>query len=417
MSKVKIINLKKDGILNELKDFKNNCLFYGINNAYPLDLITKIRRSRTASVCLRKLEDFVFANGFNEIGSVKVNNNDSYNNILRNITSNVVKLGGFALRYDIEVNDFEFSIKNIYSLPFENCRLGIPEEGSDEIKYIVYNPYFGSPQYRIEDNQYFAILEYSNTVEKVSAIKKYFKSKGFTYSGVCSWFGLETEYSRIYPKLSWHGDNNQVGGGISDMVNEYMLQNLLERDLGGNFLQNQLLNMIGDASEPATPEDEVLMRDGKDYTTISDELADQLSNFTGADADSMMILWSKNKEEVPILTPFASSFNYDKLKDVVYNIKESIASSLQVPSILVNIQSSGSISKDDIESATILLQETVRPIQSFILEKLNDIRKYLKIGNMVFEINKPTPFKVVPQYIFNSMSPEQQEMVIKKYIN
>lgn len=411
-SKIKILNLSKPIVKTDNTDYANSCIKYGIHNDLPLRIVSAVRRSRTGSTCISKLTDYTYANGFKSLESIKANKSDTWNTVLYKSASNLTVFGGFALHFNYNVIDGEVVIAEVKHLPFENIRLGLPND-KGEVEYLVYNPYFGTTRYSHSDNLYYGVFK--PNLEDIANQKAYFKQRNWKYGGQVLWTGIESEYAHFYPKLTWHGDNNERGGGLEDMNNEYLLQNLLKRDLGGNFLQNVMLNMIGDADEPASPDDEVRYQDGKSYRTIADELEEQLSNFTGVDADTMMILWSKTKDEVADIKPFPSNFNYDKLKDVVESIKHSIATSLQVPSTLANIQSSGSISKDDIESANLLLQQTVRNKQILLEEVFNSISKYLQV-DIDFKIVNFVPFKTVPQYIFNAMTLEQQQSIIDTYL-
>jgi hypothetical protein len=173
------------------------------------------------------------------------------------------------------------------------------------------------------------------------------------------------------------------------------------------------MKVVGDPDEPIKISADSASREV--YRTAGELLSEQInSKFAGVDGDNMMILWSAMKEQFPEIEPFPSNFNYEKLKDVADKIKQDIASSLQIPLILAGIQTSGSLSKDDIESAVQLMYSNVRFYQSILEDTFRTILTYwhdMAIAGESTDIQNYNPFpieKTVELHIWEVLTIEEK---------
>jgi hypothetical protein len=403
MFKASIHNIiRKQPAPTIIKDRVDDTLLWGAANAKPFEIVTTINRSITGSACIRTFSQYLYGNGFmsESLASAKVNSTLTFDGLLRSITSPFTKFSGFA--FNVKYNA-EFKIRLIYPMPFESLRLGIPDEEGN-ISHLVYNPYFGTAEY---DKKYNQVFDTFNPDPRIVQDQVLRDGKG--YKGQIFWFGLESEYNRFYPLPYWYSDNHGKGGGKDAMENEYLLSRLLNKELDHGFLQNVLMKVVGDPDEPIKISADSASREV--YRTAGELLSEQInSKFAGVDGDNMMILWSAMKEQFPEIQAFPSNFNYEKLKDVADKIKQDIASSLQIPLILAGIQTSGSLSKDDIESAVQLMYSNVRFYQSILEDTFRTILTYwhdMTLAGESTDIQNYNPFpesKSVDPIIWAEMS-------------
>ncbi len=207
------------------------------------------------------------------------------------------------------------------------------------------------------------------------------------------------------------------------MTGDFMLSKLLTKELGTGFLQQIALKIVGDPDAPLTDTDSLLSTEGKRYKTVGDAFQEYLdSQFRGIDGDSMMILWSKTKDQFPELQAFPSNFNYDKLNNVVDTVRSLVATAWNTPLILANIATSGSLSKDDIKSASQMMYGVVRPYQMILERVYQKIINELSVARpelsgKVANIENYNPFpdtKTVDDKIWAEMTTEERRAWIKK---
>jgi len=348
-----IVNLKKDKPPRYLVNIGDAFIKWGeVNEQFPYEVVKTVRQSVTGMACSNTFAQYLYGNGFNNKTLAKY-----FDSSLSEVSRQMTLLNGFAFKlwFNLEGNIVKFEV-----IPFENCRLGLPDEKGD-VNYIVYNQNFGNPAaYSLTDNIVYPLYDF--TAESFYRGVEMHPNKPFIY-----WYGKESEFARFYPLPFYWGSSDSAGGGYEAMLADYLLSKLLTKELNTGFLQNVILNMVGDENAPATYEDAESMNNGKGYTTAGEALQQYLNDtFSGVDGESMLVFWSKVKEQMPELLPFDSNFKYDKLKDVVETVRTQVATAWRVPSILANIQTSGTLSKDDIRSAAQLMFGVVRPFQQEI---------------------------------------------------
>jgi len=349
--------LVKQVLPTSAEDRQNDCVLWGTDQAEPVRIAETISRSKTASLCAQAIARYTYGNGFisKKLSGTNANKGQTFDEVLSAATIQIAKFWGVAFRVSYKFDDSaqKFVIASIVNMPFEHCRLGIPDENG-VISQIVVNPYFGTVEYKQQYNESYPVFDPTKVAEQIQM---------GDFKGQILWWGYSDAYARFYPRPSWWGDTLGQGGGKQEMESEYMLGRLLNKELDSGFMQQVILQMIGDPSAPIAEHSD-RAADGKNYTTEGEQLKQFLdTEFAGIDGNSMIVFWSRIKEEMPTVTPFPSKFNYDKLKDVASVVAENVAASFGVPPILANIQSSGAISKDDIVSAANLMQANVRGLQ------------------------------------------------------
>lgn len=424
VTRIKRKALSKQEAPFSLRDLSNRCLFWGDEHTTPSKLIGTIQRSPSASRCFVKLQEYTYGDGFKDeqLKAEKVNPDETFNELLIKTTSPLWKLGGFSwvIKWDLSAEEMRPVINRVYSIPFESVRLGIPDDRG-EVRYFIYNPYFGTDEYQPKYNEFYG--EFTDNPAEMESQKELAKSMGYAYGGQILWFAHNTEYSRFYPRPFWAGDNNNDGGGFQAMENDFLLTRLLGRDLGQGFLQNVVMKMVGDPDQPIVDHID-LAANGKSYTSIGDEFKREMErDFQGIDGDTMLVLWSKMKEQFPELEAFPTNFNYEKLKDVAEQVQHQVVTALQVPPVLAGIQTSGSISKDDITSAAYLMYSVVRMNQYILENAFSKILRYWKntaLAGADIKIENYRPFpeqEQIDPLVWAEMTSEERRKWIAENTN
>ncbi len=426
--KVSIIKNPKSGIKNlrkqvapeSLVNRKDESLFWGDDDGEPLRLIGTIQRSPAGIRCFRKLIEYTYGDGFQseKLSAEMANPEQTFDNILRESCSPLWKLGGFSWCIKWELDDnLNPRISKLYSIPFESVRLGVPDENGD-VNEFIYNPYFGTSEYQKKYNEIY--YDFNPDPTEISKQIKQADEAGEPYRGQILWIANNSEFARFYPRPDWSGDNLNDGGGFQAMENDFLLTRLLGRDLGQGFLQNNIIKMVGDPDQPIEKHAE-RAAEGKSFTSVGTEFESYLDEkFQGIDGDAILVLWARISEEFPEIQAFPTNFNYDKLKDVAEKVEKTVVATMGVPPIMAGIESSGSISKDDIMSASYLMYSIVRYNQSIISEAFKKILPYWHNSFLIAEgcgIENFRPFpeeKTIDPLIWAELTSEERRGWIKE---
>jgi len=416
--KLDILNLKRVKAPDVFQNKSVDSIFWGLNDDTPLQIINTLNRSSTGKSCIETFSQYIYGNGFldTQLSNSLCNDDESFDELLRKVSATFPIFCGFAILCKWITTVDGFKIRQASIVPFESLRLGIPNK-KGVISYVMYNPFFGTQEYRIIDNEKYYLFDDDEEVIKAQIAECI--QDNTEYKGQIFWVGLESAFNHFHPLPFWWGDNLNDGGGKTAMENEYLLATLLNRELDRGFLQNVMLKMIGD---PDAPIAEHLQRfeEGKSYTKQSDALRNQLNQLSGMDGDTMMVFWSRIKEEFPDLQAFPSSFQYDKLKDVQEKVRIDIATATRVPLQLAGIQTGGAISKDDITTAVQLMYMIVRSFQHVISRTFNQILKNWHSEAIVSastQIENYNPFpaqKIIEPYIWEVMTLEEKRKWIQE---
>ena len=122
-----------------------NSLDGGFDN-FPLTWDKAIQESPSASSCLSTISDFIEGFGFSDTNLEKIVVNgkgETFWQIHHKTVKSFAEFEGFywLLRFNALSGVTEWEV-----LPFENCRLGVPDD-KGYISKIYYNPFFGTEYY------------------------------------------------------------------------------------------------------------------------------------------------------------------------------------------------------------------------------------------------------------------------------
>lgn len=405
--KLTILNLRKQPAPDRQKNYSKDILDWGENNTKPVEIINTINGSITGGACINTLRRYVYGSGLNVDPEAKVGKNTTAFHLHRQLSSQIVKLRGVAIhvRYTPE---FKMSLKKI---PFESCRLSIPDDLGN-ISHIMYNPYFGLPDYKEEQT-----IKYHDYNPDPKIITKQVEEAGGwpSYKGQVYWKAINSEFNEFYPLPEWFGDNFGKGGGKKWMEIEKSIGDFHAHNIDKGFLQNVLMKIVGDPDEPIA-EHRQKATNGERYTSIGNKFKEYMQNeFAGAEGDKMLVMWSKIKEEFPSLEAFPSSTNHDLFQTLQRLSTENILIATQVPPVLAGVKVSGTLSKDDIVNAVKMMWGNVEDEQQFLEEVYNELFPKLVEPLTDVKITNYSPISMgVDDKIWETLTLEEKREWVKQ---
>ncbi len=269
-------------------------LSYGESNDFPQQVDELVKASKTAYACLDINKSFLSGMGFTEpnIGSIVVNSKGlTLKKLKRLIDSDFAKYNGVALH--VNYNRL-FKVRSLSYVPFDNVRLGLPNDDS-EITRIAVHPDWGQrDKYRAARLRAFANdLEWYDLFNPdPEAIEAQVLAAGGWdyYRGQVLYYSGEDEAEVCYPVPLFIAT-------LTDMRTEEGLSNVTGRNVCSNFM---LSGILADIMEAEQSEAQI------------EEKQRELMKFQGDEqALQLWYMQIKSKEEAPLFIPFVSE-NYDK---------------------------------------------------------------------------------------------------------
>lgn len=329
---------------------------YGETNDFPQAVNEILTASKTGTSCLDIYSDFVYGMGFKDEGVCKIIVNKKRNRldkVLRKIVKDFTKYYGCAIHINYNKN---YKIRSIDHIPFEDCRLGISENGI--VKQIkVYNDWGrrkNKHRWIFEDIESFPVFnpDPAQILSEVNACENGWDD----YKGQIYYFSGEHEGDLVYPTPKYIAE-------MTDMRTEEGLSNVTGRNVCSNFMLAGMLI-------------EILEGEDQNERQIQDKQV-QLTQFQGD--ENALQLWygtAQNKDQVPVFVPFQGN-NYDKSFSVTQQyVPDSIGGIFKQPPILRAKDVAGNLGADLLTNAYKFYNTvTVRERQQ-ITEVFEDIFQY-----------------------------------------
>lgn len=281
--------LKKQKPLESRIDRVYGIQTYGENNSFPQQVQNIVLGSGTGFSCINVLTKFLKGRGFKDpaLYDLVINRKgQTMDNLLYQVAIDYAMFGGFYLHVNYNAN---FKISEINWVPFENARLGEPDE-SGKPKFIALHWDWG--------RQFQQIKQWKATdIHKINL----FNPKPEIIQGEVEIAGGWDNYrGQIYYFFSNMAGNYPVPSyfpALTDMSTEQGVANLSYRNARNNFLPAGMLIDIINEDQNKNQKSE----------TEADLLAYQ------GDEEACKIIYTSvsSKEEIPEFIEFRSE-NYDK---------------------------------------------------------------------------------------------------------
>lgn len=271
---------------------------YGDDNLYPQNLMTITSASGTAQLCLDRYKKFIEGFGFNDenLSAWKVNRyGDTMDDMLRQVSDDVARFGGFALHINYNVLG---QVAEVNFMPFEQCRL---EETDDAgvVSHILQHVDWkgkrtknGKTEYL--DDKHIKKFNVFNP-DPIVVMKEIEDCGGIDcYNGQVLWVSTDGKYQ--YPTPIYDA-------AITEISTDEGLGNIKYRNVRNNFLVACML--VAKKGAPSIDEN----GNTEERQMISDE---DLTAFQGDTRGSKILyIELENDEDKPEVVPFPTR-NFDK---------------------------------------------------------------------------------------------------------
>lgn len=408
MSWFKIYNLwrqpapRNAGTVDKYLPYNSPC---GAYDSFPLVWDKAIQESPSASSCLSTIQDFIEGFGFSDTALEKIVVNgkgETFWQIHHQTTKSFSEFEGFywLLRFNALGGVTEWEV-----LPFENCRLGIPDD-KGYIANIYYNPFFGTSDYKGRDKSQTVVYDVYNPL----GLKAQLAEQKGKFKGQVLFVGTTTARSRYYPMPKAYSvvDWMKIEAGIADYH---------QGKIDDGFLQQYILVMKGNPNEPSKNPD-YLNRNGDQPGTVAQEFDDNISkNFMGRNNHQvLMVQWvDKNAgEEEPSVVTIPTAANSELFITLDNQSIKKITVGWDVPAILANIHEGVSLGGDGnmVRVAVKLMQQRVIKKQRILTDAYSKILKKLSkpySQDVTIVPYNPYPeLEVIDQKVWDALTVEER---------
>jgi len=316
---------------------------YGKDNNFPNDLKKYSSDSGTATACIHKIKSFIQADGFTDvtISSIKFNDEQTADDILNDIGYSLALYNGFALNILYKLDG---SIGSIYVMEFDKIRKN--DDGT-----FTYNETLGEKNYKKSES---VIYPYYNLNvspdERLSIIRNQINEFGYQL-GEILYIYFQSPYNKYYPVPDW-------SAGLDDVKSDGALQKLEHRNITRGFRPNVIISTIGDIDD--------LNRDefGK---TDADYFDENLREFTGEDASTILHLQAETKEGLPNVNMYPLAEMLDGVNNARDRVSRAVCRHFGVPPVLVGLtMPEGLGNTQAMANAMKLFNQLIIPYQNLI---------------------------------------------------
>jgi hypothetical protein len=408
--------LKREIAVNGQKDWAEDTIIYGEDNALPLRIAHAVDESPAASSCIDTIAQFIKGSSFSNLELMNVII-DEYGTTLWDfhcgLADSCALLWGFAvnLKYNLKGR-----ITNAYQMSFESCRFVKPCEDTPIINKIKYNPYFGTVEYKKEYTKEYPVYDQKQVLNQIQTWEK--------FPGQVYYYGKTSPLHRFYPVPRYWSGKKWIY--IDGRIQEAHAENM-----DNGWFQSVLMNVIGDPNEPSrNPKyrEEYTDENGEKrirYTkTVGEEFNEQMSSaFSGSKKmGTVQVHWSLNDNNATKVTAFPSNANADLFLALQDITTKNITIATKVPSILANISDGVSLGSDGNE-----MQKAVELMQSRVVEwqqKLMSFYNNVLLPNLVQPVlekveivhfNPISEAVEIDDKFWEVLTPEEKRSFIKKH--
>lgn len=297
---------KVEGILN-----------WDADNSYPQRIMYTIAASGTATSCVNLYSKYIHGQGFKDqdLGKTVVNRSgQTLDKLLRKLAKDYARFKGFAVH--VNYNGL-LEIAEINFVPFEHCRLCIPDDAGYTSKIAVYKDWNRVESRNIDKRKLKQIHVFNPSPEIVASQIE--QAGGMeNYTGQVLWY---SDDDKEYPACS-------CDSVLEDVETDAKIKVFKWRTVTTGFMASHLLVHKGKFESE---------QDRQDFK-------DNVKSFQGADnASKILTIEVETQDEVPELLPF-DIVNNDKLFELTEGtVKNNIIQNYLQPLVLLSIKTPGQL--------------------------------------------------------------------------
>jgi hypothetical protein len=365
-------DLKREKAVPEQKNWSEDTILYGEDDALPLRIALAVEKSPAASSCTETVAQFIKGAGFSDPALMDLVVDESGTTLweLHESLSDCLSLfEGFAVNFKYNPAG---KIVQSYMLGFEGCRMTMPAENSPIITHIKHNPYFGTNEWRRHYTECYPVYN-AETIkaEMKAAQEREEEEKDYKgYPGQVYYYGKTSPIHRFYPVPRYWSAEKWIY--IDGKVQESHSENL-----DNGWFQSVLMKIVGDPNAWSTNPRFVDSVTGKSTKTVGEEFADNMrDNFSGSKKmGGVMVQWGLNSASLPEIEAFPSTANADLFLALQDITTKNITIARRVPPILANISEGVSLGSggSEMQKAVELMQSRCTPFQNQLMNFYNKV--------------------------------------------
>lgn len=407
MSWFKIYNLwrqpapKNTATVDKYLPYNSPC---GAYDSFPLVWDKMIQESASASSCLSTVQDFMEGFGLSDPALEKLVVNakgETFWQIHHQTVGSFSEFWGvyWLLKFNALSGTTEWEV-----LPFENCRLGIPDD-KGYISKIYYNPFFGTKDYATNKGKTVVYDVYNP-----SAVKQQLADQKTKFKGQVLFIGITTPRSRYYPLPKPYSV-------APAMKSEAGIADYHEKKIDEGFLQPYILVVKGNPNEPSKNPDYQNVN-GDQPATEAQVFDEQIANnFMGrGNHQVLMVQWvdTAQGQEAPEVVAIPNNANSETFVTLDNQFIKKITVGWDVPAILANIHEGVSLGGDGnmVRVAVKLMQQRVIKKQRILTDAYSMVLKnWVKPYTQEITIVPYNPYpelEIVDPQIWAALSREEQ---------
>lgn len=381
--------------------------FFDKNDNFPLKWHKAISESPSATSCVSTIQDFLEGIGFSDpsLESIKVNyRGEDLFQLHQQTCKDFGEFEGFYWHFMFNALG---QITEWRLLPFENCRLGKPDDRG-YIAKIFYNPYFGTEDFTtIRQKETICYHVFDPLAVQTQIAEEKDKFKGQVY-----FCGTTNALSRFYPLP-------EAYSAVEWMETEAAVALYHKEHVKNGLLQPYMLCPVGNPNEAENnPEDSSNKKPvtrGQMFDAVIQK------SFMGAKrVGNLIVHWITTKEEAPMVVALPTNANGDTFLAMDTQATKKITIAFKVPAILANINEGVSLGGDGntVRVAVKLMQQRVKKKQRILTDAYETVlKKWITPYNAEITISPYNPYpelEVIDQKIWDALSTEEQRDWIEK---
>lgn len=373
---VKIADDKSKGIIK-----------YDIDNKFPQNLIKQLMESGTATSCIERLDQFIYANGFvnEEVGKTKVNDKQTFNE-LASEQSYYSAAAQATVWYVMRKPDG--TVGSSKAIPWENTRKTL--DGN----YIV-NETYSCDKY--DDKKDVTYPAYRGTkitpAELAEHIRVWGADKGEIY-----YYFKKKPLRRDYPIPSYYS-------GISDIDTDAENSKFELESVNNSFLTSGVYTTVGEIDSTT--------KDERGYTDMDYHMA-ELQKFSGESKNEkgetgrlkMLFLNAPTKDQIGTFQPISNEGVFNAIENSTKRVAAKVARVFNVPPFLIGLEVSTGLSTNFISDSIKLFNDCVSKNKDLITEPLSNM-----FPGIDFTLTNHDPIKYIDPSILADLTPAERRQL------
>jgi hypothetical protein len=347
---------------------------YDSDNNYPGRILDIIKASGTATSCTNLYSKFINGNGFKDqkFWKARVNRKGiTVDKLLRATSKDYSKFKGFAIHVNYNAL---FQVNEVSYVPFDHCRLGIPDDNGYVSKIALYDDWDCKRGVKVNKDRIDFVNVWNPSPEVILA--QINAAEGLeNYKGQIFWYSNEDD---SYPLAS-------IDPVIEDCITDTGIKKFRQTNIEKGFFGNTVFEYPYEFESEEEREQE----------------KENLKTFQGAEGTRIMMVENKNSAENPLKITKIDSGDSDKMFSVTNRtVKDSIIENFTQPPVLLGVAISGKLgTADEIRDAYLFYNSVTsderRVFEEIFTEIFSRYRNPINISGdysiIPLSFNNPTP--------------------------